>query len=91
MKISFGILSGPRLLFLLSLFIVYSISFSVIGLSLFSLLYSSLSFFMVSVICLVDSSYSGVPGLARYRSFKIVCYVFFGFLWVCYFSSIFSY
>ena len=70
MKNSFGILSGPRLLFLFSLFIVYSISFSVIVFPLVPLLYSSLSFFMVSVICFVDSSYSGVPGLAWYRSSK---------------------
>ena len=72
MKISFGILSGSRLLFLFSLFIILSISLS---LNLFSVLLLVLGgSFRTVLTCLVIFSvhiwYSSLLCLAWYRSSK---------------------
>ena len=66
MKISFGILSGPRLLFLFSFFIAAFISFSLIWSSVSVAVSGSFSrFFLTWVfILLVHSAYSAVPSLA---------------------------
>ena len=73
MKISLGILSGPRLFLLLSFLIAPFSSWITIGsCSVPGFVYCCWVFLMVAVIILVDSSYSWVPGLAWYRFSKYV-------------------
>ena len=98
MKISLGILSGPRLFFLLSFVIAPFSSWITIGsYSVPGFVYCCWVFFIVAVIILVDSSYSWVPGLAWYRCYVAMCsLVSSGFIislpssvMVLYFSSLF--
>ena len=72
MNISFGILSGPRLLFLFSFFIIPSISLSLILFSVLQLVLgvSLRAIFTCLVIFSVHFWYSGLPSLAWYRSSK---------------------